>query len=140
TGDVAMKVLWQPDDANFDAPWRNNDSIILSIRFGETSFLFTGDIEKEAEALVLKRQADLRSDVVKVAHHGSRTSSIPAFVAATKPSLAVISVGQTSIFGHPAKEVVERWRASGAEVMTTWERGTMTMISERRRLREGELV
>ena len=139
-GDVEVEVLWPPPNVSADAPSRNNDSIVLRIRFGETRFLFTGDVEKDTESIVVKDSRDLRSDVVKVAHHGSRTSSIPAFVSATKPSLAVISVGQTSIFGHPAKEVVERWRASGAEVMTTGERGTITIISDGRSLRVSTFV
>jgi len=71
----------------------------------------------------------LGSNVVKVAHHGSKTSSTDAFVAATHPSLAVISVGRTSMFGHPHKEVIERWLASGAEVMTTGQRGTISVTS-----------
>jgi len=74
------------------------------------------------------------SDIVKVAHHGSRTSSTAAFVAATNPRLAIISVGRTSIFGHPNKEVVERWRASGANLMTTGERGTITIETDGRSL------
>src|SRR5260370_1443771 len=102
----------------------------MRIRFGDKALLFTADIEKPAEAAVLKEGVDLGSDIVKVAHHGSRTSSTPAFVAATHPSLAIISVGRTSIFGHPHKEVVERWRASGAEVMTTGERGTISVITD----------
>ena len=70
------------------------------------------------------------SDVVKVAHHGSKTSSTEAFVAATHARLAIISVGLTSPFGHPRPEVVERWRASGAQILTTGERGTITISTD----------
>ncbi|HEY0384976.1 MAG TPA: hypothetical protein VGC64_03155, partial [Pyrinomonadaceae bacterium] len=97
---------------------------------GERTFLLTGDIEKEAEAALTAAPDDLRSDVVKVAHHGSRTSSIAALIARTRPSLAVISVGLSSIFGHPHKEVLERWRTSGAEVLTTGRRGTITVSTD----------
>jgi competence protein ComEC len=83
---------------------------------------------------VLKEGIDLNCDIVKVAHHGSRTSSIEAFVNSTRPSLAIISVGRNSIFGHPNKEVVERWRASGAEVMTTGQKGTIMVVTDGRRL------
>jgi competence protein ComEC len=69
---------------------------------------------------------------VKVAHHGSRTSSTEAFVAAARPSLAIISVGRTSMFGHPHRDVVERWRAGGAEVMTTGQRGTISVVTDGR--------
>ncbi|MDT7603039.1 MAG: competence protein ComEC, partial [Acidobacteriota bacterium] len=78
---------------------------------------------------------DLRCDVVKVAHHGSKTSSTAAFVAATRPAFAVVSVGLDSPFGHPAAEVVERWRASGAQVLQTGRRGAISFTTDGRDLR-----
>jgi competence protein ComEC len=131
-GDVSAQVLWPPPSRDENAPSRNNDSIMLLVRYGDKSLLLTGDIEKQGEAAVLREGIGLRSDLVKVAHHGSRTSSIEAFVAAAHPSLAIISVGRTSMFGHPNKEVVERWRASGAEVMTTGQRGTISVVTDGR--------
>ena len=113
---------------------------MLRVRLGERALIFTGDIEKEGEAEVIKEGVDLRGDVVKVAHHGSKTSSVPAFVTATRPSLAIISVGRTSIFGHPSKEIVDRWRASGAEVMTTGQRGTITVVTDGRTLNVSTFV
>ena len=89
---------------------------------------------------MLKKGVDLRSDIVKVAHHGSRTSSTDVFVRATRPSLAVISVGRTSIFGHPHREVVERWRANGAQVMTTGERGTISIMTDGKDLKVSTFV
>jgi competence protein ComEC len=100
----------------------------------------TGDVEKEGEAAILNSKSDLRSDVVKVPHHGSRTSSTESFVAATHPRLAVISVGLTSIFGHPSQQVVERWRASGAEVLTTGRRGTITVTTDGRNLKVDSFI
>ena len=94
----------------------------------------TGDVEKEGETAIVNAQNLLLSDVVKVPHHGSRTSSTALFVAASHPCLAVISVGLTSVFGHPHKEVVERWRASGAEVLTTGKRGTVTVTTDGKNL------
>jgi len=92
--------------------------------------LMTGDVEREGEAAILGANNNLCSDVVKVPHHGSRTSSTEALVTATHPRLAIISVGLTSMFGHPTKEVVDRWRASGAEVMTTGKKGTITVSTD----------
>jgi competence protein ComEC len=129
-GSVVASVLWPAPTADPNAPSRNNDSLVLRLRFGERAFLLTGDIEKEAEAALAVGPDELRSDVVKVAHHGSRTSSIAALIARTRPSLAVISVGLSSIFGHPHKEVLERWRTSGAEVLTTGRRGTITVSTD----------
>lgn len=133
-GLVSAEVLW-PRAVNDDtAPSRNNDSIVLRLRYGDQVLLFTGDIEKEAESALLSQGFDLHSNLVKVAHHGSKTSSVEPFVAATRPSVAIISVGRNSIFGHPNKDVVERWRASGAQVMTTGEKGTISVVTDGRSL------
>jgi competence protein ComEC len=129
-GDVSAQVLWPLPSRDDRAPSRNNDSVMLLIRYGDRSLLLTGDIEKEGEAAVLSEGIELKSDVVKVAHHGSKTSSIEAFVAAAHPKLAVISVGRTSMFGHPNREVLERWRASGADVITTGQRGTISVTTD----------
>jgi competence protein ComEC len=129
-GSVTAQVLWPPPSRDESAPSRNNDSIMLLVRYGDKSLLLTGDIERQGETAVLREGIDLHSDIVKVAHHGSKTSSIEAFVSATHPTLAVISVGRTSIFGHPDKGVVERWRACGAEVMTTGQRGTISVVTD----------
>ncbi|HKC63695.1 MAG TPA: ComEC/Rec2 family competence protein [Pyrinomonadaceae bacterium] len=126
-GEVEAEVLWPPRTENLNAPSRNNDSVVLRLSFGNRVFLLTGDMEKEAEAALVNAQDDLGCDVLKVAHHGSHTSSTDAFVKATRPGLAVISVGLHSIFGHPHKDVVDRWRASGALVLTTGQSGTITV-------------
>jgi competence protein ComEC len=139
-GAVRIEVLWPTQTLNGAGPSRNNQSLVLRVRHGETTILLTGDIEKETEAALVSRGVDLRSDVVKVPHHGSRTSSTDAFVKATNPSVALISVGRTSIFGHPHKEVVERWRLSGAQVLTTGERGTITVATDGRSLNVGTFI
>jgi competence protein ComEC len=139
-GEVSAAVLWPPATQDESASSRNNDSILLLVCYGEKSFLLTGDIEKEGETAVLREGTSLKSDVVKVAHHGSRTSSIEPFVVATLPSLAIISVGRTSMFGHPHRDVVERWRAGGAEVMTTGQRGTISVVTDGRVLNVSTFV
>lgn len=125
-GEVKVDVLWPP--AGGDAS-TNNDSIVLRIQFGEHSILFTGDIEQATERALLASPQQLRTDVVKVPHHGSKTSSTEGFVLATRPNLAIISVGRNSRFGHPHKEVVERWQANGAIVLTTGENGTISLLA-----------
>jgi competence protein ComEC len=134
-GSVTAEVLWPVVSRDEGAPSRNNDSVVLRFNFGENFILFTGDVEKEAELAMLSAGLDLRSDIVRVAHHGSKTSSIEQFVEASRPRLAIISVGRSSIFGHPHKEVVERWRAGGAQVMTTGEKGTISVVSDGRALK-----
>jgi competence protein ComEC len=125
-GDVEVSVLWPPAGGEQST---NNDSIVLRLRFGERSILMTGDIEREAERALTASQQDLRADVVKVPHHGSKTSSTDDFVHATGPRLAIISVGRNSMFGHPHQEVVQRWLANGATVLTTGECGTITITT-----------
>jgi len=105
-GDVELSVLWPPAGGETSS---NNDSIVLRIKFGERAILLTGDIEKQAEKSLLETQQNLRADVVKVPHHGSKTSSTEDFVRAIAPQFAIISVGRHSMFGHPHKEVVQRW-------------------------------
>lgn len=133
-GAVSVDVLWPPSLIDLNATYRNNDAVVLRVRHGERTLIFTADIEKEAERALLTSGTNLGTDLVEVAHHGSRTSSTQAFVDATHPSVAVISVGRTSVFGHPHKEVVERWRASGAQVITTGEKGTISVVTDGRNL------
>lgn len=129
-GEVKIEVLSPPKTENLNSAWDNNQSIVLRIIYGETTFLMTGDIEKEAEAELLQTPEFLKANVIKVAHHGSRTSSIQDFVNAVKAKLAVISVGKHSPFGHPHEEVVERWHHSGIKTMTTGENGTISISSD----------
>lgn len=130
-GAVEMDVMWPPQDANARAPSGNDDSLVLRVRFGRRMFLLTGDIEATSEsALVSAARGSLRCDAVKVAHHGSRTSSIEPFVAATRPTLVIIPAGLDSQFGHPHGEVLARWRASGAQILTTGQRGTITLTTD----------
>jgi competence protein ComEC len=128
-GDVSITVLWPPPSMNSELPFGNNDSVVLKLKYGSRTVLLTADIEAAAEKSLLKSPTELKADAVKVAHHGSKTSSSPEFIAATKASFAIISVGQTSIFGHPNKDVVERWKGSGAEVLTTGNSGTITVTT-----------
>jgi len=127
--DVVINVLWPPAAQNANLPSQNNDSIVLHLMFGHRSFLLTGDIEAQAEEALTSFAEILHADVVKVAHHGSRTSSTPTFIAATNAQYALISVGQTSIFGHPNPEVVRQWEDSGAQVLRTGNCGTITFTT-----------
>lgn len=125
-GDVTVEVL-NPATGNDGEPMsENNSSLVLKIGYGSRTILLTGDIEQRAEDELVQR-ANLQADVIKVAHHGSRTSSTPAFVAAVRPSLAVVSAGRRSQFGHPHAEVAQRWRDAGVEFVTTGERGTISV-------------
>jgi competence protein ComEC len=127
--DVLIEVLWPPAAAA-TAPSRNNDSVVLRVVFGNRSILLTGDIEAAAELALARMTQNLGVDVLKVAHHGSKSSSTDSFVRATHPRLAIISVGRKSMFGHPHPEVVQRWLESGAQVFTTGKCGTITLETD----------
>ena len=140
-GEAALELLWPPDaDADADLPSANNDSIVLRLRLRRRTFLLTGDAEAAAETSLVRAGDDLACDVLKVAHHGSRTSSTQAFVNATRPALAVISVGQDSPHGHPHAEVLARLRDSGALVLTTGASGTITVSTDGEDLKAATFV
>lgn len=126
---VTLEVL-APSYAGMEAadPVRsvNDNSLVIALEYRGRRILFAGDVEHEGEeALVASGLASV--DVVKVPHHGSPTSSSPAFVAATAPRLAVISCGRGNRFGFPSPAVVARWRAAGATVARTDE-GSVTVV------------
>ncbi len=108
----------------------NNESLVLRIKFGSRSFLLTGDIEKEAEARLVESGGDLRADVLKVAHHGSKTSSTIEFLERVNPRHAVISVARLSPFGHPHPEALARLRTTNARIWRTSECGAITISTD----------
>jgi competence protein ComEC len=126
-GDATVNFLYPEFNATHAEPSDNNHSVVLQIAYGGRIFLFAGDVERAAEINLLRNADSLGADVVEVPHHGSKTSSSQGFVDAVNAKYAVISVGQRSMFGHPHAEVVERWKAAGATLMTTGERGTITI-------------
>ncbi len=132
-GGVNISVL-NPEGDESDGETSNDGSVVLKLMYGARRFLFTGDIEKNTEERISLRNIELNSEVVKVAHHGSRTSSTEAFVNSVQAQYAVIPVGRISPFGHPNSDVVERWKNSGAKVLTTGERGTVTISTNGKNL------
>lgn len=113
----------------------NNYSIVARLRHGNKSFLFTGDIEKSAERDILDSGADISADVLKIAHHGSHTSSLKAFLQAVAPEYAVISVGSPNDYGHPHKETTKLLNNLGITVYRTDRSGSITFISDGENLR-----
>ncbi|MCI9158735.1 MAG: MBL fold metallo-hydrolase [Lawsonibacter sp.] len=97
----------------------NDTSIVLRIDYGETSFLFTGDMETGAEEDLIQSGADLEATVLKVGHHGSDTSTSYQFLREVMPKYGVISVGEGNKYGHPSDEVLSRLRDAGTEVYRT---------------------
>ena len=129
-GGATLRVLWPKPSANTRVPSANNDSLVLHVLYGSRSILLTGDIEAAAERMLVTQQPGFSADITKVPHHGSRTSSTERFVRWTRSKLAVVSVGETSVFGHPHAEVVDRWKANGAQILRTGNRGMISLETD----------
>ena len=108
----------------------NDNSIVLKVSFGATSFLFTGDAERAEEQDLLNAGVNLQSTVLKVGHHGSDTSTSYPFLRAVAPQYAVISVGTGNSYGHPTEAVLSRLRDAGVTTFRTDMQGEITAVSD----------
>ncbi len=108
----------------------NNTSIVLRVNFGENSFLFTGDMERGAEADLLESGADVKADVLKVGHHGSSTSTSYPFLREVMPEYAVISCETGNSYGHPHEETLSRLRDADVTLYRTDMQGTVVATSD----------
>ena len=124
---VAFDVL-HPGPETYGRSAENNGSLVLALRLGSRRVLLTGDVEAAAEADLVARGADLSADVLKVAHHGSRTSTTPGFLERVTPRLALVGVGRRNRFGHPGAEVMERLAAAGTRVFRTDRHGDVALL------------
>ncbi len=114
-------------------PWEgwNNNSLVLSVRYGSTGVLFTGDLEEEGEEVVVARYGDfLRSDLLKAGHHGSSTSTSPVLLGAVQPADAIVSVGWRNRFGHPSPEREALLRDRDVGIHKTSEQGAQWWRSD----------
>ncbi len=125
-GGVGHRLLHPPGD---DGGWSVNDaSLVMLVRYGGFSMLLTGDIERRAEAALLERIGPVT--VLKVAHHGGATSSTSEFLSALRPQAALISAGRRNLFGHPARQTLQRLVAAGTPIFTTAESGTLRIETD----------
>jgi competence protein ComEC len=123
--DVRFEVLHPTDQR---AQTANDNSCVLRVDAAGQVILLAGDIEAQSEyALIMRDEAALRADILLVPHHGSRSSSTPAFVAAVRPRFALVSAGYRSRYGHPHPQVVERYRLNGAVILDTAQAGAIGM-------------
>ncbi|MFO7712195.1 MAG: hypothetical protein R6V51_03150, partial [Dehalococcoidia bacterium] len=135
--DLKLEVLNPPfaffQDTSCDV---DNNGIVMKLIWKRVSFLFTADIREEAELHLIMQRVNLKSTVLKASHHGSMTSTVPQFLAAVGPEVAVISVGAANPFGHPSHEVVERLidRVGIDNVYRTDRHGTIELITDGERL------
>lgn len=108
----------------------NNNSIVGRLTYGSFSMMFTGDAEQEEEKTILGKGGTLKSDVLKVGHHGSRTSTSPAFLKAVSPKNAFISCGQGNDYGHPHKVTIDKLEKAKVQIYRTDRNGTVTLTSD----------
>jgi competence protein ComEC len=108
----------------------NNDSLAFRVSYGSRTFLLTGDMEKPMEGILLADRRELHADVLKVGHHGSRTSTIEPFLDAVAPSIAVISAGYENSFGHPHPDVLRRLTSRHATILRTDQDGLVTVATD----------
>lgn len=108
----------------------NDDSVVARLSYGEHSFLFTGDISSKVEKAILKSGYNIKADVLKVSHHGSRSATSKEFLSAVNPHYAVVSVSAHNSYNLPNHEVMQRLYDYGCEVLRTDECGTITVRSD----------
>lgn len=123
-GDITFTYLW-PKETKYEG---NNDSLVLHVSMNQFDALFTGDLEKEGEQMLLKDYPGLpKIDVLKAGHHGSKTSSSEEFVEQLQPSLTIFSAGKNNRYGHPHEEVINRFETYNLTTLTTSEVGTIEL-------------
>lgn len=130
--DTTLRVLGPLGSLNSLNAKPNNAGLVLRLDSGTVSFLLTADIEQDAERALLEARVPLRATVLKVAHHGSSTSTTPQFIEAVRPSIAVISVGADNRFGHPSSQTLAR--LSRSLVLRTDQHGTIRLSTDGRDL------
>jgi competence protein ComEC len=129
----ARCTILAPNSEEYNDP--NNYSIVIKLEYGQTAFLFTGDAETASEREMLEKKYDLKADVLKVAHHGSTSSTSPAFLKAVSPKYAIISAGKDNQYGCPDSIILNRLNTYGAEICRTDECGTIIATSDGKTIR-----
>lgn len=137
---VKIEILYSPELARVQKSQLqatgNEFSNLIRVSYGKASFLFTGDLVQAQEEQVLSSGVNVESTVLKVGHHGSRTSSSEAFLQGVKPRWAVISCGYNNSFGHPHKEILERISAcTKAEILRTDKQGAIVFKTDGSKIR-----
>lgn len=123
-GDLKISILYVGDDKTD----LNNTSIVLKLYYGDTSYLFTGDATSEVEKMIINK--DLKSDVLKVGHHGSQYSSSAKFIKEVSPKYSIISVGKNNDYGHPKDVVLNKLNRISSTIYRTDRDGTILLKSD----------
>ena len=129
-------ILWPNNEKMISENILNNNSIVCKLSYNKFSMIFTGDIEEIAEKQILNEYKHnlgvLNSQILKVAHHGSKTSSIKEFIDAVNPKIALIGVGENNKFGHPNEEVITRLKTRGTRIYRTDQNGEILVMVDKK--------
>jgi competence protein ComEC len=129
---VEGEFFWPASVGDAAASAKNNDSLVLRLRYGNRTILLPGDAEKAAERAILSHssQADLQADVLKVGHHGSKNSTMPEFLASVRPRMAIISAGEENPYGHPSRDLLARLEDAGVRILRTDRDGAVHVLTD----------
>lgn len=128
-GGAYVRVLYPEQGVSGWGERTNDGSIVAQLVYGSTTVMLTGDAAFDTEEKLLGAGESVESDILKVGHHGSKTSTSDAFIKAVHPSVALISVGAHNMYGHPTQETLSRLSAAGVPVMRTDQEGTIVCTS-----------
>jgi competence protein ComEC len=135
---VQVDVLWPEIAPEEVAPLaKNNDSLVVRLKYRDRTILLPGDAEKQVEYQMLSENdsAFLHADVLKVGHHGSKNSTMPELLSAVAPRISIISAGEENPYGHPSPELLERLEGSGTRIYRTDQDGAVRVLTDGEDLR-----
>lgn len=125
--DTYFEILWPNNEKIIKENPLNNNSMVAKMYYKTITVLFTGDIEEKAEKQILNEKIDIKSTILKIAHHGSKTSSTEEFLKSVNCKIALIGVGKNNKFGHPNEEIIKRLENNGNIIYRTDELGEITI-------------
>lgn len=137
-------IIWPFSDNMISDNSLNNNSLVCKLNYKNYSMLFTGDIEAIAEKAILKKYSKnlniLKSDILKVAHHGSKTSSITEFIEKIKPKYAIIGVGEDNKFGHPSDSTIQNLEKANIRIYRTDKMGEIEIKTNGKEIKINEFL
>ncbi|MBD3184499.1 DNA internalization-related competence protein ComEC/Rec2 [Candidatus Poribacteria bacterium] len=135
-GKISLNVVSpeNPDLSGTESSRMNNNSVVIRFTYNEISFLFTGDIQEEYENILVNSGQNIKANVLKIPHQGSLTSSSWEFLKTVQPDIGLLSISENNAFGHPAKEIMNRYEKLGVNVYRTDKHGAVKFITDGKKI------